>query len=133
LILVDTSAWIEYLRATSSAEHIILRGLIERDAPLATTDPVVMELLAGARDDSHLMALRRFVNRFENLPVQSLADFEHAADVYRRCRRAGETPRSLTDCLVISVALREGVPLLARDRDFEKIAGVTGAKLHRPG
>jgi predicted nucleic acid-binding protein len=129
--LVDTSAWIEYLRASQSAEHRALRDLIERDTPLATTDPVVMELLAGARDDAHLGLLRRFINRFENIPVQGLADFEFAADLYRRCRRSGSTPRSLTDCLVISVALREGVPLLARDRDFDRIAAVSGARIHR--
>lgn len=132
MILVDTSAWIEYLRATNSMEHQILRALIERDAELATTDPVVMELLAGARDEAHLDALRRFVLRFEHLPIQGLADFESAADLYRRCRRSGTTPRSLTDCLVISVALREDVPLLARDRDFENIAAATGARIHNP-
>ena len=130
MILVDTSAWIEYLRATGSTEHLLLRRLIDHDAPLATTDPVVMELLAGARDDAHLFALRRFTLRFQHLPVEGLADFEGAAELYRRCRRAGITPRSLTDCLVIRVAIRENVPLLARDRDLEKIAAVSGARMH---
>jgi len=133
LILVDTSAWIEYLRATNSPEHRTLRSLIERDAPLATTDPVVMELLAGARDDARLMALRRFILRFEHVPTQGLADYEAAAELYRRCRRAGTTPRSLMDCLVVRVALREDIPLLARDRDFERIAAVTGARMYRDG
>ena len=45
-------------------------------------------------------------------------------------RVAGVTPRSLTDCLVAQVALREDVPLLARDRDFEAIASVCGMRMH---
>ena len=35
MILVDTSAWIEFLRATGSPTHLELRGLIEDEAPLA--------------------------------------------------------------------------------------------------
>ena len=92
MILVDTSSWIEFLRATGSDEHRTLHALIDEEAPLAVTDAVVMELLAGARDESHLKALRRFILRFEHLPTQGLADFESAAAIYRRCRRAGTTP-----------------------------------------
>jgi len=133
VILVDTSAWIEFLRATGSAEHRTLRGLIETGEALATTDPVVMEVLAGARDDAHLGRLRRFVLAFEHFPVEGLADFEGAAEVYGRCRRSGVTPRSLTYCLVAQVALREEVPLLARHRDFRAIARIAGVALYRIG
>jgi hypothetical protein len=51
-----------------------------------------------------------------------LADFEDAALIQRLCRRGGETVRSMIDCLIAAVALREGRPLLARDRDFAVIA-----------
>ena len=128
MILVDTSAWIEYLRATDSSEHRSLRDLIVRDAPLATTDPVVMELLAGAKDEHHVTRLKRFVLRFEHLPVEGLRDFEMAAALYHLCRRAGSSPRSLVDFLVAAVALREDVPVLARDRDFEVLSRVTGLR-----
>jgi predicted nucleic acid-binding protein len=56
VILADTSAWVEYLRATGSPANIALRGLL--DDKLAITGPVAMELLAGARDDHHLGRLR---------------------------------------------------------------------------
>jgi hypothetical protein len=54
--------------------------------------------------------------------VEGLADFEDAALIRRLCRRGGETVRSMIDCLIAAVALREGRPLLARDRDFAVIA-----------
>jgi predicted nucleic acid-binding protein len=91
-----------------------------------------MELLAGASNDTHRATLHRFILRFEHLSVQGIADYEAAADLYRRCRRSGVTPRSLVDCLILSVALREDVPLLARDRDFEAMASVTGARMYAP-
>lgn len=112
MILVDTSAWIEFLRATGSPTHLELRRLIENEGPLATTDVMVMELLAGAGDEARLGELRRFLLRFTHLPTDGLADFEQAAGIFRRCRREGETIRSLLDCLVAAVALRMDVPVL---------------------
>jgi predicted nucleic acid-binding protein len=122
VILADTSAWVEYLRATGSPIHQRLRQLIAEDGELVTTDVVVMEVLAGARTDERVRQLRRLLNRFDLLPVAGLADFEAAAGIYRRCRRAGETVRKLTDCLIAAVALRGDAELLHRDRDFEVIA-----------
>jgi predicted nucleic acid-binding protein len=122
VILADTSAWVEYLRATGSRTHTTMRRLIADERELVVTDVVVMEILAGARTEARLLQLRRLLNRFELIPVVGLADFEAAADVYRRCRRAGETVRKLTDCLIAAVALRADAELLHDDRDFEVIA-----------
>jgi predicted nucleic acid-binding protein len=121
-VLADTSAWVEYLRATGSPAHLELRRLIADEAAVVTTEVVVMELLAGASDDDELARLRRLLGRFELLAVQGLADYEAAAELYRRCRRAGETVRKLTDCLIAVVAIRAGAALLHRDQDFDAIA-----------
>jgi predicted nucleic acid-binding protein len=121
VILADTSAWVEYLRATGSQTHTTMRRLIAQEVDLVTTDVVVMEILAGARTEERLLQLRRLLNRFELVPVVGLADFEAAADIYRRCRRRGETVRKLTDCLVAAVALRAKAEVLHSDRDFEVI------------
>ena len=56
MILADTSAWVEYDRATGSPVDIRLTDLIAEDGPLAVTDPVAMEVLGGARSsDEHLL------------------------------------------------------------------------------
>jgi predicted nucleic acid-binding protein len=122
VILADTSAWVEYLRATGSPVDRRMDQLINGDADLATTDVVVMELLAGATKDEQLTQLRRMLLPFEHLPVDPLDDFETAADLYRQCRRGGETVRTLLDCLVAAVALRTGAAVLHQDRDFDVIA-----------
>ena len=122
MILADSSAWVEYLRATGSPTHRRMRQLINAEAAVVTTDVVVMELLAGAADDEELAKLRRFLLRFEHLPVDALDDFEAAAELYRRCRRGGETVRTLMDCLVAAVALRTGAAVLHQDRDYDAIA-----------
>lgn len=122
MILADTSAWVEYLRATGSPVHLRLRKLIADEGELATTEVVMMELLAGEPSPEGLTQLRRLLGRFEVLPVEGLADYEAAAELYRRCRAGGETVRSLTDCLIAAVAVRSGATLLHRDQDFEVIA-----------
>ena len=124
MILVDTSAWVEFLRGTGSPAHLRLREMLQGSEALATTEPIVMEVLAGARDEAHLERLRRAVlGRCELLDGHGLADYEEAAAIYRRCRSAGATIRQLDDCLIAAVALRAGVPLLhAEDHDFDQIA-----------
>jgi predicted nucleic acid-binding protein len=122
VILADTSAWVEYLRATGSPVHLRLRKLIANEGDLVTTEVVMMELLAGETAPEGVTRLRRLLGRFELLPVEGLADYEAAAELYRRCRTGGETIRNLTDCLIAAVAVRHGAILLHRDHDFDVIA-----------
>jgi predicted nucleic acid-binding protein len=122
VILADSSAWVEYLRATGSPVHLRLRQLIADDDDLVTNEVVMMELLAGETTPDGVARLRRLLDRFDVLPIEGLADFEAAAELYRRCRAAGETVRKLTDCLIAAIALRHGATLLHRDRDFDVIA-----------
>jgi predicted nucleic acid-binding protein len=123
MALIDTSAWVEYLRATGSPVDRMTEALLYEDA--FTTDVVVAELLMGARDDGHAEKLRAMLNRCHFVPTRPLFDFERAAEVYRACRRGGFTPRSLTDCLVAAVAIDRRLPLLHHDQDFVGIAAHT--------
>jgi predicted nucleic acid-binding protein len=129
VILADTSAWVEYDRATGSAVDQRLTELIRAEGPLAVTEPVLMEVMAGARDDQRERALRRLLLRFDLLTFDTAADFDAAARIYRRCRRAGVTPRGMVDCLIASVARRHEATLLARDADISRIARVVGIEL----
>lgn len=129
MILVDSSAWIEFLRATGSPAHLQLRAALEQSAPLACTDVILMEILAGARDNADRDRLRRLLYGQEFLAVEGPADYESAADLYRLCRRADETPRKLTDCLIAAVAIRNEAVLLCEDADFDAIARHTPLRI----
>lgn len=126
MILADTSAWVEYDRATGSAVDQRLTELIEGDGQVAVTEPVVMEVLAGARDDKRETELRQLLLRFDLLRFDPVVDFEGAARIYRRCRRAGVTPGGIVDCMIVSVALRHRATLLADDSDMTQVAEVVG-------
>jgi predicted nucleic acid-binding protein len=129
VILVDSSAWVEYDRATGSAPHLRIRNLIEADGPIAVTEPVVMELLAGARNDRREADLRRLLGRFTMLSFDAVTDFDGAVRIYRRCRAAGVTPRGMIDCMIAAVAWRRGATLLAHDVDMDRVARVIELEL----
>ena len=122
MIFVDSSAWVEFLRATGSPAHLGLREALQGSSELACTDVIVLEILAGARDDADRDRLRRLLYGLEFLAVEGPADYERAAELCRACRRGGETPRKLTDCVIAAVAMRNKAELLCADADFEAIA-----------
>lgn len=129
MILADTSAWIEYDRATGSTVDQRMTELIAGDGLLAVTQPVMMEVLAGARNQAREADLRRLLLRFELLRLDPVSDFDAAAMIYRRCRRGGITPRGLLDCMIVAVAWRSEATLLAHDVDVDRVSRVIGVEL----
>lgn len=129
MILADTSAWIEYDRATGSAVDERLAELIGTDGPLSVTEPVLMEVLAGARTDAQVDDLRRLLLRARLLHFDGAIDFDAATRVYRRCRSSGFTPRGMIDCMIAAVAWRRGATLLSWDVDLDRVAQVVGIEL----
>jgi predicted nucleic acid-binding protein len=129
VILADTSAWVEFDRATGSDIDTRLTGLIAGDGRLAATEPVIMEVVAGARTDQRESDLRRLLGRFQLLRFDPVVDFDAAARIYRRCRGAGVTPRGMVDCMIASVASRHDAALLAMDPDLARVAEVIGLPL----
>lgn len=129
MILADTSAWVEYDRATDSPVDRRLTNLIGGGGPVAVTEPVIMEVVAGARTADRATNLRQLLLRFDLLRFDAVADFDSAAAIYRRCRQAGVTPRGLIDCMIASVAQRHACELLSADADLSRIARVIGIAL----
>ena len=123
MIVADTSAFVEMLRATESP---VDRAFVTAAAArrLVVTEVVVGELLAGARDTAHRDRLLQLLDPFPVLPLGGPAGYQEAGDLYAHCRRAGVTVRRFTDCLVAVPAMRAGAAVLHRDRDFTQMARV---------
>ena len=127
MIVVDTSAWIEFLRDTGSVVCEAVDELLAGD--IAICDAISMEVLAGARDEHHLDDLRRLLARSSTVRVTPV-DYDEAAALYRACRRRGETVRKLIDCLIAATAIRAGAPILHADADFATLARHTPLTTH---
>ena len=119
MILIDTSAWVEFLRDTGSRACNRVEKLLGTD--VASCDAIRMELLAGARNQQHLVQLRRLLAGTALMATEP-GDYDQAAALYRQCRISGDTPRKLIDCLIAAVAIRTGTPVLHSDTDFDVLA-----------
>lgn len=125
MVLVDTSIWIDYLGPRPGTGAARLDALVASGAPFALTPVILQEILQGARSRREFRRLRdtlitqRFI--FPRDPVRS---YVSASEIYFRCRRAGVTPRSTIDCLIVQIAIENNAQLLHNDADFDRIATV---------
>jgi predicted nucleic acid-binding protein len=118
--LIDSSAWIEFFRRTGSRANVEVREMVQkRLGDVAITEPVIMELLAGAPSERALSQIEQLTGGLRLLPVDASIDYRDAAMAYRAVRRGGHTVRKMMDCLIAAVAVRTGATLVHRDRDFD--------------
>ncbi len=122
MLLLDTSAWVEFLRRDGKFD---LEAELEFDE-VVTCLPVVREVLQGFGDER---AYRQAREAMLSLPmVESPLEealFVEAADLFRAARRAGFTVRSGVDCLIAACGLRHALPVVHFDRDFDALARVS--------
>ncbi|HXT20858.1 MAG TPA: PIN domain-containing protein [Thermoanaerobaculia bacterium] len=122
MLLVDTSAWVEVFRRPARLTVDELGGLDE----IVTCLPVIQEVLQGFRDER---AFRLARDSMFALPIVESPlgrdVVEDAVELYRLARRAAFTVRSSVDCLIAACALRHGLTVVHRDRDFPALARVS--------
>ena len=129
MIVVDTSIWIDVLNGVDSAGATRFAELLHDGAPLALTDVVFTEILQGFGDEREARLVESHLTAFPVLRLESLADFTLAADLYRKTRRAGMTIRKTLDCLIAAPCVRDDVPLLHADEDFDRLAACTSLQV----
>jgi predicted nucleic acid-binding protein len=132
VILIDTSAWIDYFRAAGTPATVEVRRLLaDRANDVAMCEPIAMEILAGAGDDVAFAKLERLVNGLPSLGFDPAVDFRTAAQIYRAGRRRGRTIRSMTDCLIAALAIRHDATVVHQDSDFDTITEMTSLNATR--
>jgi predicted nucleic acid-binding protein len=125
VILVDTSAWIGYLRGDERPAVARLQALLDRGVPVAVTSVVAQELLQGVATAEAFERLERYLaSQVRVEPSDPWLGAVEAARIYGACRAAGVTVRSTIDCLIARIAIEHDLPLLHDDRDFDAIARV---------
>jgi hypothetical protein len=122
VVLVDTSVWIEFFRRPS---RIDLPAVVDLDE-VVTCLPVVQEVLQGFREEAAFALARDAMLALPLVEAPLRQElFEEAVSLYRRARATGLTVRSSVDCLIAACALRHGLTVLHRDRDFDFLARVS--------
>lgn len=129
MILIDSSVWIDLLRGQRTRGATELRRLVQTHPErAAVTEPIGMELLAGASGEDDVVKLEQLIASMVLLPVEPTVDFHDAAQLYRVARARGHTVPTLADCLIATIAIRHAAELWHKDADFEAIAEVTALR-----
>jgi hypothetical protein len=127
LILVDSSVWIDVMRAgPDGATQRLLQ--LAAETPVVVADLVLLEVLMGERDDRAAASAERLFRRFPIVEVTSEEIALEAAAHYRRLRALGFTPRSTIDVLIATWCIANDATLLHRDRDFDPMVQHLGLR-----
>jgi predicted nucleic acid-binding protein len=122
VILIDTSAWIDFFRGRGPLADDVDRALEDGDA--AICGPVYTELRRGFRSQGERARVLRHLGGCRLLP-QPADLWTDAGELGFVLRPKGITVKTL-DLLIACYALAHRVPLLTSDGDFKLIraAGV---------
>jgi len=128
LILVDSSAWIDYFKGAATAQTELLDTLLGR-RPLAIGDLILTEVLQGFDNERDFDDARRMLT---SLTVVELGGREIAiqgAKNFRALRRLGVTVRKTIDTVIATRCIESGYDLLHNDRDFDPFAQYLGLRI----
>ena len=120
-VLVDTSAWVDFLSDFKSPAADALAELLQGDDDVCTCGIVAAEVFQGLRRDRGRDAIRRSFEDMTFLEPSGIRLYFRAAGLYRGLRERGKTVRSTIDCVVAAIAEEGGCDVLARDRDMDAI------------
>jgi predicted nucleic acid-binding protein len=125
MYLIDSSAWIEYLRPQGNPKvKKRVREILEAEEA-AICGIVLVEVLRGTRDEKTFQSL---LVTFQSLHQMVMDDevFERAAQWGCRLSRKGKTVPT-TD-LLISASAHKKATVVHADSDFRVISSVCGVK-----
>jgi predicted nucleic acid-binding protein len=118
LVLVDTSAWIDFFRGAGPLVERV-QDCIE-DGTAAFCGPIITEVLRGCIKSKERNNVYKLILSLEKLePPESL--WEDAGLLGVAVRKAGYTVKTI-DLLIATYALSYNIPILTKDKDFNLIA-----------
>ena len=118
-ILIDTRAWIDFLRSRGGVlGDAVARSLSDDTALLCGV--VIAELLQGAKGQKERQQLEFLFANVECLPV--LPDDWHSAGRALQDLRLSGITLPLSDAIIAAVGQRHGVSILTSDAHFQHLS-----------
>ena len=121
MVIVDTSAWIEYLGggARAVAEKVDL--CLDQDL-VGIGDLIYCEVMQGIRSPRERRKVSRLLLSLPQLDMVGFSMAEKSASNYRLLRSKGLTVRKTIDVLIGTFCAEHGLRLIHHDSDFDLMA-----------
>jgi predicted nucleic acid-binding protein len=127
LILVDSSVWIDFFSTAPGRAGRELRRMISDGEPFALTGVVITEILQGLTRD--VRRIEQYLSQWDLLEPSGLCTYREAAGIFRLGRAKGVSLTTI-DVLIAAVALEHQASVFTLDKDFSRIARLTGLPLY---
>ena len=127
MILVDSSVWIDFFNTAPGRAGAELRRMIRDAEPFALTGVVVTEILQGLTRDVSRIA--NYLSQWDLLEPSGFRTYREAAEIFRLGLARGMSLTTI-DVLIAAVALEHRASVFTRDKDFGRIARLTGLPLY---
>lgn len=127
MILVDSSVWIDFFSSAPGRAGNELRRMISDAEPFALTGVVVTEILQGLTRDAG--RVEGYLSQWELLEPRGFRTYREAAEIFRLGRAKGVSLTTV-DVLIAAIALEQRASVFTLDKDFFRIARLTGLPLH---
>ena len=127
MILVDSSVWIDFFSSAPGRAGGELRRMIGEAEPFALTGVIVTEILQGLTRNANRIAL--YLSQWDLLEPNGFRTYREAAGIFRLGRAKGVSLTTI-DVLIAAVALEHRASVFTLDKDFSRIARLTGLPLY---
>ncbi len=117
MIFVDSSVWIAHRRGHRTSATVQQEAAAGRE-PLLIGDLILLEVLQGARDESHAAHIEHGLRRYTLVPLLNADLAPRAARNYRKLRELGFIIRKAADIIIGTFCIEHHHALLHDDRDF---------------
>ncbi len=128
MILVDSSAWIDYFNGTDTPQADRLDHLLGHE-PLAIGDLILTEVLQGFAGEREFNQALRMLTSLTIIELGGREMAIQAARNFRKLRSHGVTIRKTIDTVIATRCIESGHTLLHNDRDFDPFVKYLGLRI----
>ena len=122
-VLVETSTWIDYLRA--GTQNQIINNLID-DNRILTNELILTELIPTLT----IQKQSKFIALLYLLPVQPISiDWNEIRSMQTICLKNGFNDIGIPDLIIAQNAIQNDTPLYTLDKHFHSLTEITSLKL----
>jgi predicted nucleic acid-binding protein len=125
MIVVDTSAWIDYFRGIIVPHTEILDAELQKNM-IITGDLIIVELLQGFKTKRAYERAKKLIERLEYRDLAGRAIALKSAENFRLLRSKGVTVRKTIEVIIATFCVENGFQIIHNDRDFDPMEKYLG-------
>jgi predicted nucleic acid-binding protein len=130
MIVVDTSAWIDYFRGIVAPHTDTLDSQLQTNR-IIIGDLIIIELLQGFKTKKEYDQARKLIEKLEYRDLVGRTIALKSAENFRILRSKGITVRKTIDVIISTFCIENGFQIIHNDSDFDPMEKYLGLKVKK--